>query len=324
MNIKKTHAYIGIITVALLVLLVFYIKPFKKQEIEEKSQAIIQEWSVDKNGYLSYPLERGNIRFSRSDYGSDGNITLHKIIYESRNGNVYGLLLLPDSAAELPPGIILLPGSGVSKESELELAKKIALLDAAVLIIDQRGTGETTGKVNSLEQDYSDFLNGIEPSQHLMVYDALRAYDLLKSAPFIDHGRIAIVGESLGGRIGIIAAALDRNIEGVLAISASGFDFEQTNETKTDTFLKSIDANHYAELITPRKLVVMHNAQDKIIPLDAALKTFSLAEEPKQIILVNDTGCNHGYCDSMYNGLVEALDYIINIKSRTLVSVPER
>ena len=323
MNIKKTHAYIGIITVALLVLLVFYIKPFKKQEIEERKE-IIQEWSVDKNGYLSYPLERGNIRFSRSDYGSDGNITLHKIIYESRNGNVYGLLLLPDSAAELPPGIILLPGSGVSKESELELAKKIALLDAAVLVIDQRGTGETTGKVNSLEQDYSDFLNGIEPSQHLMVYDALRAYDLLKSAPFIDHGRIAIVGESLGGRIGIIAAALDRNIEGVLAISASGFDFEQTNNTKTDIFLKSIDANHYAELITPRKLVVMHNAQDKIIPLDAALKTFSLAEEPKQIILVNDTGCNHGYCDSMYNGLVEALDYIINIKSRTLVSVPER
>lgn len=324
MNIKKTHLYIVIITVALLVLLVFYIKPFKKQATEEKLQNATKEWSVDKNGYLAYPLERGDIRFSRSDYGVDGNLTIHKIIYESRNGNVYGILILPDSAEELPPGIILLPGSGVSKESELELAKKIAFLDVAVLVIDQRGTGETTGKINDIKQDYADFLNGVEPSQHLMVYDVLKAYDLLKSAPFVDHGRIAIVGESLGGRIGIITAALDRNIEGVLAISASGFDFEQTNDTKVDRFLKSIDANHYVDLITPRKIVMMHNAQDKIIPLDAALKTFSLAEEPKQMIVVNDTGCNHGYCDSMYDGLVEALDYIIDIRSKTLVSVPDK
>lgn len=324
MKLKKTHIYIGIITIVLLVLLVFYIKPLKKQETEEKLQNATKEWYVDKNGYLVYPLERGNIRFSRSDYGIDGNLSLHKIIYESRNGNVYGILVLPDSAAELPPGIILLPGAGVSKESELELAKKIALLDAAVLVIDQRGTGETTGKVNDLKQDYADFLNGIEPSQHLMVYDTLKAYDLLESASFIDSERIAIVGESLGGRIGIIAAALDRNINGVIAISSAGFDFEQTNDTKTDTFLKSIDANHYADLITPRKLVMMHNIQDKLVPFDAAVRTFSIAQEPKRFVYVNDTACNHGYCDSMYDGLVDALDYLVDIKSKTLVSIPAK
>ena len=77
-------------------------------------------------------------------------------------------------------------------------------------------------------------------------------------------------------------------------------------------------------MITPRKLVMMHNLYDKNVPLDSAINSFSKAQEPKQFILVNDTTCNHGYCDSMYNGLVDALDYLVEIKSRTLVSVPVR
>ena len=323
MKIKKTHLYVGMIVVviALSIAAFYFIKPVKETKEIEKLQS---PWLVDSNGYLSYPLDRGSVEFSRQDYGIDGKLTIHKIIYQSRNGNIHGLLVLPTSAGELLPGVVLLPGAGVSKESELKLAKKIALLDAAVLVIDQRGVGETTIKINSIEQDYVDFLNGKEPSQHLMVYDALRAYDLMKNAPFTDSDRIAIAGESLGGRIAIIAAAIDRNIEGVLVISSAGLGFEKTNDTRVNSFLNSIDSDHYIDQIAPRKIVVMHNANDKNIPLSAALESYSKAQEPKQFVLVNDTTCNHGYCDSMYDGLVDALDYIVGIRSRTLVSVPAK
>ena len=323
MKIKKTHLYVGMIVVviALSIAAFYFIKPVKETKEIEKLQS---DWLVDSNGYLSYPLDRGDVKFSRQDYGIDGKLTIHKIIYQSRNGNIHGLLVLPTSAGELLPGVVLLPGAGVSKESELKLAKKIALLDAAVLVIDQRGVGETTIKINSIEQDYVDFLNGKEPSQHLMVYDALRAYDLMKNAPFTDSDRIAIAGESLGGRIAIIAAAIDRNIEGVLVISSAGLGFEKTNDTRVNSFLNSIDSDHYIDQIAPRKIVVMHNANDKNIPLSAALRSYSKAQEPKQFVLVNDTTCNHGYCDSMYDGLVDALDYIVGIRSRTLVSVPAK
>ena len=323
MKIKKTHLYVGMIVVviALSIAAFYFIKPVKETKEIEKLQS---PWLVDSNGYLSYPLDRGSVEFSRQDYGIDGKLTIHKIIYQSRNGNIHGLLVLPTSAGELLPGVVLLPGAGVSKESELKLAKKIALLDAAVLVIDQRGVGETTIKINSIEQDYVDFLNGKEPSQHLMVYDALRAYDLMKNAPFTDSDRIAIAGESLGGRIAIIAAAIDRNIEGVLVISSAGLGFEKTNDTRVNSFLNSIDSDHYIDQIAPRKIVVMHNANDKNIPLSAALRSYSKAQEPKQFVLVNDTTCNHGYCDSMYDGLVDALDYIVGIRSRTLVSVPAK
>lgn len=323
MKIKKTHLYIGIaVVIALSIAAFYFVKPAKEtKEIGENSQS---NWLVDSNGYLSYPLDRGNVSFSRQDYGTDGNLTIHKIIYQSRNGNVYGLLVLPTSAEELLPGIVLLPGAGVSKESELNLAKKIAWLDAAVLVIDQRGVGETTGRLNPIEQDYADFLNGKEPSQHLMVYDALRAYDLMKSAPFTDSDRISIAGESLGGRVAVIAAAIDRNIEGVLVISSAGLGEEVTNNTKVNAFLNSIDSDHYIGHISPRKLVMMHSYNDRNVPLDSALRSYFKAQEPKHFVLVNDTSCSHGYCDSMYSGLVDALDYLIQIRSKTLATMPAK
>src|SRR3989338_7593916 len=191
-------------------------------------------------------------------------------------------------------------------------------------IIYQRGVGETDGTLPKIEEDYLNFLKGQEPYQHLMVYDALRAYDLLHSAPFVDTERIIIAGESLVGRIAIIAAAIDRNIKGVLIISSSGFDFEETNDTKVNTFLQSIDSDHYIAQITPRKLVMMHNYNDAIIPLSSAIMTYQKAQQPKQFVLVNDTSCSHGYCDSMYGGLVDSLDYLVGIRSNTLVSVPVR
>lgn len=314
MKIKKKYLYIGAIAVIVLAAALFYYESPQESRKAEKG-AIKEEyrnpWQVDKNGYLSYPLDRGDIKFSREDYGIEGNLSVHKVIYQSRNGNIYGLLVLPATAPNLLPGVVLLPGAGVSKESELNLAKKIALLDMVVLVIDQRGVGETGGNLNPIEQDYLDFLNGKEPTQHLMVYDALRAYDLLYSAPFVDPDKIIIAGESLGGRIAVIAAAIDRNIKGVVAISSSGLDLEKTNDTNVNAFLNSIDSDHYIDLIAPRKLVMIHSLNDTIIPLNSAINSYSKAQEPKAFVLVNDTACRHGYCDSMYDGLAEGLKFVM-------------
>lgn len=309
MKIKKTHLYAGAAAIVLALIIFFYFSPLSKKSAEASKEQV--PWAVSKNGYLSYPLDRGSVLFSRENYGVDGNLSVHKVIYRSKDANIYGLLILPAAAGELLPGVVLLPGAGVSKESELNLAKKIALLDAAVLTIDQRGVGETGGNINSIKQDYLDFLNGKEPTQHLMVYDALRAFDLLYSAPFVDPDRIIIAGESLGGRIAVIAAAIDRNIKGVLVISSSGLDLEETNDTNVNDFLKSIDSDHYLNLVTPRRLVMIHGLNDTIIPLNSAINSYSKAQEPKALVLVNDTACRHGYCDSMYNGLVEGLKFVM-------------
>ena len=317
---KKTFI-LGIVAI-MLIAIASCAKSVKQPETKNETEKLL--WFVDKSGYLYYPLDRGHVKFRRENYSETSALLVSKVVFQSTRGNIYGLLVQPKNITEPLPGIVLLPGAGVSKESEIKLAEKISLLGAAVLTIDQRGVGETDGDFNSIENDYKDFLNSREPLQHLMVYDALRSYDLLYSAPFIDPDRIMIAGESLGGRIAIIAAALDKNIKGALVISSAGFDFEMTNDTRVNAFLQSIDPNHYIGLIAPRKLVIIHNSYDKIVPLESALNSFKKADEPKQFVLVNDTNCNHGYCDSMYGGLVEALDYVVEIKSKTLISIPDK
>lgn len=322
MKIKKNHFYIGIIIVVIAVGLFFYFRPFNKVSNSSGANQSLQNnnylWMVDKSGYLYYPLNRSNINFKRENYSETENLLVSKITYQSTNGNVYGLLVLPKLISGHLPGVVLLPGAGVSKESELKLAEEIAKLGAAVLTIDQRGVGETGGTFPSLDEDYQIFLESKEPYQHLMVYDALRGYDVLYSAPFVDPGSIIIAGESLGGRVAVIAAAIDRNIKGAMIISSAGFDFTGGPDEKKNAFIKSVDSDHYIDLITPRKIVMIHNKNDKIIPLSSALKSYARAQQPKQFILVNDTSCNHGYCDSMHEGLVVAYEYLTETKANAV------
>jgi len=305
MKIKKKYLYLAVMIIFILITALLYLKYF----IDDAAKP---RWIVDKDGYLNYPLNREPVRFRTDNYSETQNLFINKIIYQSRLGNIYGLLVLPKNISIKIPAVILLPGAGVAKESELFLAEKIAQLGAAVLTIDQRGVGETDGNFSSLEGDYSNFLAGRESYQHLMVYDALRAYDLLHSAPFIDPNRIIFAGESLGGRIAIITAGIDSNINGVLIISSAGYDYKEQGDANKDAFLKSIDSDHYIGLISPRKLVMMHNAQDKIIPLSLAVRSFLKAQQPKRFVLVNDTSCNHGYCDSMHDGMVQGLNFLLN------------
>ena len=317
MKIKKNRFYSGIIVLILVIALAVYFNPFKQKPVPAENQNKINpSWSVDKNGYLYYPEDRGAVEFSRSNYRENSTITISKIVYRSRGANIYGFLVLPKMAANTLPGVVLLPGAGVSKESELPLAEQISQLGMAVLTIDSRGVGETGGSFPNLDEDYASFLQSKEPVQHLIVYDALRGFDLLRSAPFIDKNRIIIAGESFGGRVAIIAAAIDKNVEGTLVISTAGFHFPGGNDTSKDMFVQSIDSDHYIDDLTPRKLVMIHNYHDKNILISSAAISFSIAQEPKVFIAVNDTACNHGYCDNMYQGLVEGLDYLVGIKSR--------
>ena len=312
MKIKKKCAYSIIAVIIILAAALVYYNNFAKKSAATGKNGGKIPWSVDKNGYLYYPLERGEISFKRTNYSETKHLFISKVVYPSTRGNIYGLLVLPKSVSHQIPGVVLLPGAGVSKESELKLAENISELGMAVLTIDQRGVGETDGAFPSLDEDYANFLQSKEPYQHLMVYDALMGFDLLYSARFVDPNNIIIAGESLGGRVAIIAAAIDKNVKGVLVISSAGFDFAGGPDAKKNMFVKSVDSDHYIDLIAPRKLVMIHNLNDKTISINSAVNSYSKAQQPKRFVYVNDTACNHGYCDSMYDGLVEGLNYLIS------------
>ena len=100
MKIKKTYIYIILIVILITGGLYYYkqsqTKETKNEQKTEKGNEEIL-WLVDKNSYLYYPLKRGDVKFNRQDYAQTETLSIHKIIYKSKGGNIYGLLAIPKS-----------------------------------------------------------------------------------------------------------------------------------------------------------------------------------------------------------------------------------
>ncbi len=269
-----------------------------------------QQWSVSKDGKLSYPENRGRVDVEVLKTESGGNYTLETISFASKDYTVEGLLRIPESRTKVP-AVVILPGATVPKEGTQTLAEIFSNMGYASLGIEQRNRGG----VNP-EYDYQLFKEGQEPVEHKMVFDALRAVDVLKQDLRIDSKKIAIIGESNGGRFAIIAAALDPSIVGVIGISTSGYNSESAisgikNDLENETlirFYRSIDPDEYLGSIPPRRFVMMHSINDTIIQIDIAEATFNKAKEPKQFYKVV-TG-THGFSEGMRAPLENELKLI--------------
>ncbi len=261
------------------------------------------------NNLLTYSKNRETTSFQKELKNKTNEYTLYKISFESRpfltyKTTIQGLLFLPNKKEKVP-GIVYLPGGGVSKESASPLAEILTKMGYAVLIIDQRGIGETGGYYLSLDDDYKLFTQGNEPIQHLSVYDGLKTFDVLRKISEVDEKNIAILGESMGGRYALIAGSLDDRIKGEIIISASGFHFENNPLLPYNTYLQSIDPDNYVEKISPRPVFFFQGTNDSVQKINDTQKTFDLAKEPKKLFIAN--GCGHGYCNEMKNELQKNL-----------------
>lgn len=254
----------------------------------------------EKNSKISYIPHRAPPEYSINKINETSQFQIFKIIYTSEEfmntkTEIHGLLYLPLNRTNPVPGIVFLPGGGVKKEDE-PAAKEIASLGYAVLVIDQRGIGETSGIYPNYDQDKLIFEKRKESIQHLGVYDALRGLDVLKNLEEIDKENLLIGGSSMGGRYAMIAAAIDPSIKKAIIISSAGFHIEST-KFGTDPYFLSIDPDRYVKDISPNKLVMFHSTKDSIIKIDDAKYTFSLAEAPKTFYTIET--CEHGYCRDM-------------------------
>jgi dienelactone hydrolase len=245
---------------------------------------------------------------------SKEDIEIYKITFPSRPLDnekilITGLLFLPKNKEE-SPGILLLPGGGGTKEGESKFAMFLAKQGFAVLTIDQRGVGETSGTYLSIEQDLSRAMQGKEPVQHLSVYDILHSYDVLKQIKQVRKNDIILIGESMGGRYAIIAAAQEKNIKGVIVISSSGFHVAKDTSQLGNNFLRSIDPDRYINQISPRPIAMIQILNDSVVTLKDAQITFTKANEPKKIFILDSQSCGHGYCPAMQENITDALQFL--------------
>ena len=297
-KIKASRKNTKIVVIALLLLAIYVLS----------SSSGSNKWSISEEGLIKYPQKRGKPVYTINIIEEGEEFILKKAVYESKGTKIYSLIYLPKSDKKVP-GIVIAPGAGPTKEDRIEMAKSLANLGFASIILDQRTFGETKGTVSSFDQDKLSMMKGIEPDQHKMVFDILIALDVLRDQKEVDTSKTVLIGESMGGRFSIIAAAIDKSLKGIIGISTGGYGTQERQDSRMTKeqlkFFTSIDPDAYIGLISPRKIVMIHYDNDTIIPLSVAENTYSHANEPRKFYTLQGNG--HGYYTELDSYLKEEL-----------------
>ena len=121
-----------------------------------------------------------------------------------RTTRLPGYLVLPESGSEPVPLVVILNGTSTSKEETLLWSDAFLEHNLAVLALDWPGSGESSLSVLPTA-DCDDFIEGV--------------VSVAAADPGVDAGQIGLVGFSLGGAVAALAAANDRRVGAVVAVT---------------------------------------------------------------------------------------------------------
>src|SRR5215204_347070 len=121
-----------------------------------------------------------------------------------RTAHLPGYLTLPENVSDPGPLVVLLNGTSTSKEETLSWGGAFLEQGLAVLALDWPGSGESSLHVPPTP-DCDDFLEGV--------------IVVVSGESVIDASRIGLVGFSLGGAVAALAAANDRRVGAIVAVT---------------------------------------------------------------------------------------------------------
>jgi len=173
-----------------------------------------------------------------------------EIVYENKEAGIKiaGTLTLPESGEPFPV-VLLITGSGPQDRNEtvfghhpfLVLADYLTQRGIAVLRVDDRGVGESTGDFSQATTiDLAD--------------DVLAGVEYLKSRKEIDPKRIGLIGHSEGGIIAPIVATESSDVAFIVLMAGTGLTGEEvlylqgklvakSEGASDETIAKGLEAN---------------------------------------------------------------------------------
>jgi uncharacterized protein len=189
------------------------------------------------------------------------------VTYENRAGGVKlaGTLTVPRGEGPVP-AVILITGSGAQDRDETILGHKPFLVLAddftrrgvAVLRVDDRGVGGSTGSVRSSTSD--DFAG-----------DVLAGVAFLKGRKEIDPKKIGLIGHSEGGIIAPIAAARSKDVAFIVLMAGTGLPATEILRAQGQLILKANGASE-------SQLKLQRDAQKRLIDIIAQEKDEKVAQ----------------------------------------------
>ena len=212
---------------------------------------------------------------------------------------VSAYLFTPSKGKEPFPCIIVMHGSGGSKDDFGVLYDYLALRGYAILAVDAAFHGER--KMNTeIRAEKADWYQTRDMIIQTVV-DLRRGIDFLEMRPEIDPNRVGFLGASQGTFIGTVFAGVETRIKAA-ALLVGGADFRtffknsqipgivmmrnyfspEKLEAIADD-LAVIDPQYYIGAISPRAVLLINGKKDYIISEAAGKRLHELAKEPKEM-----------------------------------------
>lgn len=254
-------------------------------------------WKLDSSDRLTFD-SRPAITANSTSVESNANYALEKVAYKSFGEDVYALLRVPKGTSR-PPVVIVLPAASINKTADSTMANALCSWGYATLTLDERGNnGETPGpSPMDLDSGYHAFTTGGDPVQYKQIYDVLLGYDYLRTRQDLDYDNIIVLGESMGGRFAIIAAAEEPRLKAAFVVSSGPYGIKG-GDVSSSKFIDSIEPASYLSLLPPRKLVMFHFTNDSVIPVSLSRQLYDAAEQPK--VWHEYNGNVHGVYNEIY------------------------
>lgn len=185
-----------------------------------------------------------------------------------------------------PPVVLLIPGADSVKEEFRTLEEVLLIRGMATLSMDGPGQGEMRYHM-LMRPDYNKAVSAV--------------IDFLNTQPYLDSGRIAGVGISMGGTFIMKAAAEDNRIKAAVDIAGPyhidywdqcgpilketiTFLFDAKSEEEAQEKAYSIDIREAMPKVKCPILIV-HGQLDRIVPLEDANKMYQNAECEKELLV---------------------------------------
>lgn len=209
-----------------------------------------------------------------------------EVIYHNEDKSIqYGATLtLPDTNANVP-AVILISGSGQQDRDETlfnhkpfwVIADYFSRNGIAVLRVDDRGVGKTTGEV--LSATSADFAE-----------DVLVSIGFLKEQEGIDNNKIGLVGHSEGGVIAPLVALQSSDVSFIVALAGPGITGmeimkRQMRRINDELGLDAEEAERFDQFIKMLlNLASTHSDNDELKPIFAKEMQAWLDNQPDEFL----------------------------------------
>lgn len=191
------------------------------------------------------------------------------------NQRVPGLFVKAAAGAPRRPVVIMLHGTGGTKEGQLDWLQEVARLGFIGVAMDGRYHGERT-KAGKGSAEYSaamlrTYRTGQElPFLYDTVWDVMRLLDYLVTRPDVDAQRIAVMGISKGGMETYLTAAVDARVAVAIPfIGVQSFRWALDNnswQSRVGTFQEAINGAAKDEGVAEINAAFVSKFYDRVMP----------------------------------------------------------